>query len=122
MHAKRLYLLEKASLNTVCFLSCRFRFEVFFVRICRRPCFVRMSFPVPVFLKRFRIAFLVFILGTFLLRFTTYECSYQSCNQVFYFFLPIGASTKLKFRPICFGGDSVCAISLSSSAILRATF
>ncbi len=68
MHARRLYLLEKASLNTVCFLSCRFRFEVFFVRMCRRPCFVRMSFPVPVFLKRFRIAFLVFILGTFRLR------------------------------------------------------
>ena len=68
MHARRLYLFEKASLNTVCFLSCRFLFEVFFVRMCRQPCFVRMSFPVPVFLKRFRIAFLVFILGTFLLR------------------------------------------------------
>ena len=80
MHARRLYLLEKASLNTVCFLSCRFRFEVFFVRICRRPCFVRMSFPVPVFLKRFRIAFLVFILGTFILRFTTYECC--SCSPL----------------------------------------
>lgn len=75
MHARRLYLFEYASLKTVCFFSCLFRFEVFFVRMWRRPCFVRMSFPVPVFLKRFRIAFLVFILLTIHLRsYFTFSC------------------------------------------------
>jgi len=40
-----------------------FRFVLFFVRICRKPCFLYFTFPEPVTEKRLDALFLVFIFG-----------------------------------------------------------
>ena len=63
-HIKRLYVLANDSDKMAGAESCRLRFGVLLVNICRFPGWLCFSFPVAVSLNLAATAFLVFILGT----------------------------------------------------------
>lgn len=121
----RVYIFTCVVSTNVDFLRCLFRLDVFFVKICLRPCLFRLSFPVPVTLKRERDALCVFIFGTSLSPYYTPVFSEES--SCFFFslaraVLESGAKTVDIVRPTNFGCISIAAISATISQIRLITF